>query len=215
MLDQSLSKVEVKGLTARFYDQILNWGSLGRYDRFVKSAIAKMNIQPEDAILDLGCGTGKNDCLMARYLSLKGRIVGVDIGDEMAAQFEKNCAPFKNISLHRQSILENLPFNNEFDKVFMSFVFHGFTMENRKKIIDNAYRSLKDDGQLIVLDFNEFKMEEKPVWFRFGFKVIECPLAFEFIKIDWKAQLKEWGFELFEQHVWFMDTLRLFKARKI
>ncbi|MCD6376368.1 MAG: class I SAM-dependent methyltransferase [Caldisericaceae bacterium] len=214
MLDQSVSKVEVRGLTARFYDQILNWGSLGKYGRFLKSAIALLDIQPRDAILDLGCGTGKNDCLMAEYLNLEGRIVGVDIGQEMAEQFEKNCGKFKNIRLHQQSILEPLPFENEFDKVFMSFVFHGFTQENRKKIIDNAYRVLKADGQLIVLDFNEFEFAKKPLWFRVGFKAIECPLAFEYIKINWKEQLKTWGFEMFEEHLWFMDTLRLFKAKK-
>ena len=215
MLDQSVSKVEVSGFTARFYDRILNWGSLGKYDRFLKDAIAKMAIQPDDAILDLGCGTGKNDCLMAEYLSPEGMIVGVDIGQEMVEQFEKNCGRFRNISLHQQSILEKLPFNEEFDKVFMSFVFHGFTQENRKTIIGNAYRALKKDGQLIVLDFNEFEFEKKPFWFRMGFKAIECPLAFEYIEINWKEQLKAWGFEIFEEHLWFMDTLRLFKARKI
>ena len=215
MLDQSVSKVEVKGITARFYDQILNWGSFGKYGRFLKDAIAKMKIQADDAILDLGCGTGKNDCLMAQYLGENGRIVGVDIGEEMVEQFEKNCGRLPNISLHRQSILEPLPFKNEFNKVFTSFVFHGFTQENRKKIIENAHQALKDQGQLIVLDFNEFELEKKPRWFRIGFKAIECPLAFEYIKINWKEQLKEWGFEIFEEHVWFMETLRLFKARKV
>ncbi|MHB2148519.1 class I SAM-dependent methyltransferase [Calditrichota bacterium LG25] len=213
MLDQSVSKVEVKGFAARFYDQLLKWGSLGKYERFLKEAIAKMNIKADDAILDLGCGTGKNACLMARYLGEKGRIVGVEIGEEMAAQFEKNCSHLSNVSLLRQSFLETLPFKKEFDKVFLSFVFHGFTQENRRKIIDNARRALKDDGQLIVLDFNEFNLSEKPLWFRIGFKTIECPLAFEYIRINWKEQLKEWGFEIFEEDVWFMSTLRLFKAR--
>ncbi len=214
MLDQSVSKVEIRGFMARWYDSIMSWGSLGRYNRFLRQAIAKMDIQSNDSILDLGCGTGKNDCLMAEYLSPQGKIVGVEIGPEMIEQFKKNCGRFRNISLHQQSILEPLPFKEEFDKVFMSFVFHGFTQENRRKIIDNAHRALKNNGQLIVLDFNEFELESKPLWFKVGFKTIECPLAFEYIKINWKQQLDDWGFELFEEHLWFMNTLRLFKARK-
>ena len=214
MLDQSVSKVEIKGAMARFYDKIMDVGSLGFYGKFLKSAIAKMNIQPEDAILDLGCGTGRNDCLMAQYLNEKGRIVGVDLGQEMIEQFEKKCAHLPNVTLHRQSILEPLPFENKFDKAFMSFVFHGFTQENRKIIVDNAKKALKKGGQFILLDFNEFDFKSKPLWFRLGFKAIECPLAFDFIERDWKAQLKEWGFDEFEDHLWFFDTIRLFKAVK-
>lgn len=213
-LDQSVSKVEIKGITAKFYDQIMQVGSLGMYGRFLKSAIQKMDIQPDDAILDLGCGTGKNDCLMAEYLGVKGRIVGVDKGEEMTAQFEKKCQDRPNVSLHVQSILEPLPFENEFDKVVMVFVFHGFMQENRKIIADNAYKALKPGGQFILLDFNEFDFKSKPIWFRVGFKAIECPLAFDFIERDWKTIFKEWGFDDFEKHLWFLDTMRLFKMKK-
>ncbi|RLD14679.1 methyltransferase type 11 [candidate division KSB1 bacterium] len=213
-LDQSVSKVEIKGFTAKFYDQLMDIGSLGMYGRFLKSAIKKMNIRPDDAILDLGCGTGRNDCLMAEYLSEKGRIVGVDKGEEMVEQFQKKCGKLPNVSLHTQSILEPLPFENEFDKVVMVFVFHGFTQENRRIIAENAKKALKPGGQFILLDFNEFDFKSKPIWFRVGFKAIECPLAFDFIERDWKAQFKEWGFGDFEEHLWFFDTMRLFKATK-
>ena len=200
-LDQSVSKVEIKGITAKFYDQIMQIGSLGMYGRFLKSAIRKMNIQPDDTILDLGCGTGKNDCLMAEYLGEKGRIVGVDKGEEMIAQFEAKCKDRRNVSLHVQSILEPLPFENEFDKVVMVFVFHGFTQENRKIIAENVYKALKPGGQFILLDFNEFDFKSKPIWFRVGFKAVECPLAFDFIERDWKTIFREWGFDDFEEHL--------------
>ncbi len=213
-LDQSVSKVEIKGITAKFYDQIMQIGSLGMYGRFLRSAIKKMGIRSTDAILDLGCGTGHNDCLMAQYLNEQGRIVGVDKGAEMIAQFEKKCRDLPNVSLHVQSILEPLPFENEFDKVVMVFVFHGFTQENRKIIAENARKALKPGGQFILLDFNEFDFKSKPFWFRWGFKAVECPLAFDFIERDWKTIFKEWGFDNFEEHFWFLNTMRLFKMTK-
>jgi len=209
------SKVEIHGFTARNYDLIMNIGSLGKYGRFIKDAIARMDIQPEDAILDLGCGTGRNSCLMASYLNEKGRIVGIDIGQEMIEQFEKNCAHLPNVTIINQRIEQPLPFTEEFDKVFMSFVFHGFVPEHRQKIIENARKALKDDGELVILDFNEFDLNSKPFWFRIGFKKVECPLAFEYIEIDWKSRLREWGFDHFDEHLYFMDTIRLLKAKKV
>ncbi len=215
MLDQSLSKVEIKGFAARYYDRIMRWGSLGRYQKFIESAIRKMEIQPDDAILDLGCGTGSNDCLMAQYLGPSGLIVGVDIGEEMVNQFKEKCSGKPNVHLVKQRIEEPLPFENRFDKVLLSFVIHGFAQPNREKIIRNAYQALKTDGQLFILDFNEFDLQDKPFWFRYGFKKVECPLAFEFIALDFKTYLQQWGFGDFKEDYWFMDTLRLLKACKM
>lgn len=208
------SKVEVKGFEAKHYDFLLQLGSFRKYGRMLKNAIATMNIQPDDAILDLGCGTGKNSCLMAEYMEPRGSILGLDIGDEMIAQFNKKCAAHPNINVEKRKIEEPLPYQNEFDKVFLSFVFHGFPDEKRNQILSNARRALKDSGQLIIFDFNEFDLDSKPFWFRFGFKKIECPLAFEYITMDWKSRLREQGFDNFEEKLYFMDTIRLLMAHK-
>ena len=77
------SKVELTGFTAAHYDFIMNLMSLGRYDHFIKKAVVLMQIQPEDKIIDLGCGTGRNAYLMTSYLSEKGGLLGMDISDEM------------------------------------------------------------------------------------------------------------------------------------
>jgi len=52
------SKVEVTGFEARNYDRLLKLGSFGQYNRMLKKVIDDMNIQPDHAIHDLGCGTG-------------------------------------------------------------------------------------------------------------------------------------------------------------
>lgn len=117
------SKVEVTGFEARHYDSLLNILSLGSYAVFIKHAVAKMNIQPDDRVLDLGCGTGRNSCLIAKYLSDNGGIVGLDIGEEMIQQFEQKCQKYPNVVIQKYRIDEPLPFENEFDKAFISFVF--------------------------------------------------------------------------------------------
>ncbi len=98
------SKVEIQGFTARKYDQIMNVMSLGLYDRFIRSAIARLQIQPADRIIDLGCGTGRNACLMRHYLNESGSILGLDISSEMETQFRENCQQFPNVSFRNQRI---------------------------------------------------------------------------------------------------------------
>ena len=209
------SKVELHGFVARHYDRILNTFSLGSYSFFIKNAIAKMSIQPNDSILDLACGTGRNDCLMVQYLSSNGKIVGLDIGEEMITQFEKNCQNYPNVEIQNHRIDEPLPFKYEFDKILRSFAFHGFQDDKKQVIIENIKNALKPSGQLFLLDHNEYDFNKKPSWFRWAFTKFECPLALDYLKIDWKKRLAERGFDNFEEHLFYFKLIRLLKAELI
>ena len=81
------SGVELNPLVSKHYDRILATASLGHYPRTIKQAIKDMKIQPDDQILDLGCGTGSNTQLMTALLTDKGSIQGLDISDQMSSQF--------------------------------------------------------------------------------------------------------------------------------
>ena len=208
------SKVEISGFEARHYDRLLKFFSFGVYNKILKSAISDMSIQPDDAILDLGCGTGYNDCLMAQYLNQDGKIVGLDIGEEMIAQFQKNCGDRPNVSLLQNRIEEPLPFHEEFDKAFISFVFHGFPDSEREKIARNVLKALKPGGEFFIFDFNEFDVQKQPWLFRTIFLKGECPLAHQFVKVDWKNRLSKWGFDHFDEFLYFKERIRLLKAVK-
>ena len=208
------SKVEVTGFEAKHYDRLLKLISFGAYNRMIKKAIADMNIQADDAILDLGCGTGYNDCLMAEYLEQDGKIVGMEIGEEMIAQFNKNCGDHKNGSLLQKRIEEPLPLESEFDKAFISFVFHGFPDTERQKIAANVLKALKPGGEFFIFDFNEFDAQAQPWWFRTVFLKGECPLAHQFVTVDWKKKLAEWGFDFFDESLYFKGRIRLLRAVK-
>jgi len=93
------SKVEIEGFIAAHYDALLNIVSFGKYSSIIKSAIEMMGIRPGDKILDLGAGTGRNACLMMKYLSQKGELIGIDISEEMISQFRKKCADFPNAEI--------------------------------------------------------------------------------------------------------------------
>jgi len=208
------SKVEIQGFMACQYDKIMDIMSFGLYDKFIKRAVKNLNIQPDDFIVDLGCGTGRNACLMHAYLSKKGILIGMDISDEMGVQFKKKCMKYDNVSFRKRRI--DIPFELEkpIDKAFISFVIHGFPHEVRLNVIENVYNSLKPGGQFCILDFNEFSLKDMPFYYRIPFKLGECPYAFDFIKRDWKAILRDKGFIDFDEHFMFKNYVRLLVAHK-
>ncbi len=208
------SKVEIQGFTAKHYDTIMNIVSFGFYAKFIGNALSKFEIKDEDYILDLGCGTGRNACLMRNYLSEKGFILGLDVSEGMGKQFIEKVRNFKNVVFRKQRI--DLPFSLEdkFDKVFISFVLHGFPHEVRETIINNAYENLKTGGTFWILDFNEFALMDMPFYYRIPFVTIECPYAFDFIERDWKKILKKSGFNNFIERLYLKSYVRLLAARK-
>ena len=208
------SKVEIQGLSAKHYDKLLNIASLGGYSYFIKKAIKEINIAPDNSILDFGAGTGRNALLMHKYLSEKGEILGLEISELMIAQFRKKAEKYQNISVVNQRIDQPFEFDKKYDKVFISFVFHGFPFEIQKNIISNAFNALKEGGEFVVLDFNEFVTDKTPLYFRIPFKIIECRYAFEYVERDWKHILSEFGFEDFQEKLFLKNHLRLLTCKR-
>ena len=199
---------------AQYYDTGLDIATFGRYLPFVKQVIRMTKIKPEDRILDLGAGTGRNACLMAKYLSEKGELIGVDVSEDMIAQFRKRCANFPNAKVTNMRIDQPLPYNNEFSKVFISFVLHGFPQNVRMLIIANAFKALKYGGKFLILDYNEFLLPKLPFYLRIPFKILECPYAFDFIEKDWKKILAGVGYSDFEEHFFIHRCVRLLMMHK-
>jgi len=129
------SKVEVKGFIAKHYDRLMDIITLGKYSSMVERAVRSMNIKENDKILDLGAGTGRNACLMEKYLSPKGELVGLDISEEMRSQFRKNCLGFSNAKIINERIDRELAYENYFDKVFISFALHGFPKKAEYRLL--------------------------------------------------------------------------------
>ena len=209
------SKVEISKSTAKYYDKLMNVITFGGYSFFIKKAIRLMDIKSNDRIIDLGAGTGRNACLMMNHLSSKGELIGLDISSEMVAQFERRCANFTNAKIINQRIDKPLPYENEFDKVFISFVLHGFPHNVRRQIIRNAFKALKKNGEFFILDYNEFSVKEMPFYLKIPFKLIECPYAFDFVEKNWQEILSEERFDHFEKHLFFHSYLRLLKGVKM
>ena len=132
----------------------------------------------------------------------------------MKNQFLEKCGKFSNLEFLSRRIDIPCDFGFSYDKVFMSFVIHGFPHTVRLTVLKNIYNHLKPGGAFFMLDFAEFDMRKMPSWHRFIFKSIECKYAFDFIERDWKQVLADNGFSDFRESFFFKNYVRLLKARK-
>lgn len=124
-------------LRAEFND----WAKAGRGPSMEKGhrpvgeqAIELMNIPADARVLDVGCGNGWATRLMAQQAPL-GRVVGIDISDEMVELARESSAEFPNV-VFREASAEKLPFaEGEFT--------HAFSMESLYYYAD-VLRALKE-----------------------------------------------------------------------
>lgn len=207
--------IEITGFKARYYDLFILLGTFGLYQKLIKTVIRLMGIKPADKVLDLGAGSGKNIRIMQDYLSKQGGITALEISEEMIRKFNKKCGRFDNVRLENLRIEKPLPFIDEFDKAFMSFVIHGFTQDIREKIIQNAFNALKSGGKLFIFDWNEFDLNESGLYIRAFMKYIECPEAWDFINQDFKAVLSRFKFKNISAKTFAHGKLRLISAQKL
>lgn len=205
----------MQGRLARHYDLLMDLLLLGRYQSFIEQAIGRMAIRADDAVLDLGSGSGRNACLMLKALGPAGRLVGVDIGDQMLRQARRRCRGFPQVRFVQRRIEMPLPFQECFDHVFISFTLHGFEDEDKQRVIANAWRALKMGGMFWILDYNSFDLERQLPPFRWAFRRLECPLASEFLRLDLEKMLDRQGFGRFVQKLFLKDYVRLLGAAKL
>ena len=209
------SHVEVDGWGARHYDLMMDVLLVGRYQAFIEQAISRMNIRRGDAVLDLGAGTGRNVCVMLKALDSTGRVVGVDISQEMLRQARQRCRAWPQVTFLNRRIEEPLPFHEEFDKAFISFTLHGFEDESKERVIANVHQALKPGGVFWILDYNEFDLGRQWFPFRWAFRRFECELASEFLSLDLEAMLARNGFGSFVTYPSLRNYVRLLGAERL
>lgn len=207
------SGVELSPMISKFYDKIMDVITFGKYKNFIEKAIADMQINADDDILDLGCGTGRNAKLMRSYIK-GGSILGIDISKQMENQFNKKFKNDTQVKFLNQRIDQLFDLGKKYDKIVISFIIHGLPNTARVALLNNIVNHLKPNGQLCMLDYAEFSLEAMPFFHKQIFKMVECKYAFDYIKRDWKDLLKNVGLGEFEEKFYIKKYVRLLTARK-
>jgi ubiquinone/menaquinone biosynthesis C-methylase UbiE len=130
------------------------WLFRGQVRQLRQRTAALARIQPGDAVLDVGCGTGTLALEAARRVGRVGRVAGVDPGAEQIARARAKAAR-RHVSIEFQTgVIEQLPFPDQtFDVVLSTLMMHHLPASLKRQGLAEIARVLKPGGRLVIADF--------------------------------------------------------------
>lgn len=115
--------------------------------------ISMAGVRAEDCVLDIGCGTGRLTCELAR-LADRGVVVGIDPSPEMLNKAKERASSTGNVFLMKIPAQE-MGFVNEFDLAYSNSALQW--VKEQEDVIARTHRALRPGGgvafQLPAKDF--------------------------------------------------------------
>ena len=147
------SKLFYKAMS-EFYD-LIDIVYFRDYDNSPRKVVFE-SIGNEEKVLDLCTGTATNALKIAKSKPLS-EIIGIDLSKDMLkiAQGKVKKSKVQNIKLYHMDAT-NMRFQDKFfDKILLSLVLHEVEENLAEKILTEAKRVLKDDGEIIVTEWEK------------------------------------------------------------
>lgn len=151
---------EIDGLPAAVMESFAGVGNpLGLHD-----------VRPGDTVVDIGCGAGVDSILAARKVGPSGRVIGVDMTQEMVEKANDNAvaAAVANVEFH-QGEADRLPVVDEsVDAVISNGVFN--LCLDKPGVLAEVFRVLRPGGQFQMADIllseavTDEQVEKKEAW---------------------------------------------------
>ncbi|KJH70650.1 SAM-dependent methyltransferase [Aliterella atlantica CENA595] len=116
--------------------------------KWARELRAKLDLQGNESVLDVGCGDGKITADFAVALP-RGKVVGVDSSTQMIDYATRTYADTKYPNLSFACIdARSLEFDDEFNLVFSNATLHW--VDNHQAFLQGVSRALRSGGRLIV-----------------------------------------------------------------
>jgi SAM-dependent methyltransferase len=150
------SNIMRKPLDVRLHHEFNLWAQYGidegmenPHRRITEQAIQRMNLNPDDRVLDLACGGGLASRFLAASLSVSGRVIGMDVSDGMARGARARGSQFNNLTYLCGSAQQIPCRENFFTKVLSVEAFYYF--ESQERALAELYRVMASGGRLFLL----------------------------------------------------------------
>jgi len=151
-------------------------------------------IKKGDIVLDLGSGAGIDAILAAKKVGQKGKVIGVDMTEEMIKKAKNNAKKQKITNAEfLLGEIENLPLkDNSVDTIITNCVIN--LTPNKAKTFSEAYRVLKSGGKIYLSDIvllKELTQEQRE-----NKELISGCVAGALLKEDYLNKIKSAGFQV-------------------
>jgi demethylmenaquinone methyltransferase/2-methoxy-6-polyprenyl-1,4-benzoquinol methylase len=132
------------------YDPMNDAMSLGIHRLWKDQAVASLDCYQNDIVADLSCGTGDLSRLIIDRIPY-GQLHCIDPNQSMLDICHQRLGEHNNTHFHT-NYAEKLDFNQQFDKLMLSFGLRNFSDEDTS--LNNIFNSLKVGGKFVIMEFN-------------------------------------------------------------
>jgi len=151
-----MDKVQRQKFVEKTFDTVAegyDHPSLSWFDKTALAINEVANIQANQTVLDIACGTGKVTTALAKHQN-KPTVTAVDLSAGMLEQAKKKAAHYQldNIEFH-QMAFEDMVFGEHFDVVICSFGI--FFVNEMEETLAHFAKQLKAGGKIILTTFAE------------------------------------------------------------
>jgi ubiquinone/menaquinone biosynthesis C-methylase UbiE len=136
------------------YDLMTWFGFYGKERKSRQMTIDLIQLQPGEAVLDVGCGTGTLALVAKKRVGKTGRVCGVDPSASLLAGARRKAARARLPIDFQLGGIEQIPFPDQsFDAVLSTFMLHHLSDDLKRRGLTEIMRVLKPEGRLLVIDF--------------------------------------------------------------
>lgn len=174
--------------------------------------IDKMDLKPGQKVLDVCCGTGTLCAMIAEEMGSDGEVVGVDLSENMLKKAENKSEADIQFCYANA---EEIPYaDGYFDRASVTFGLHEMPHPVRMNVLREMRRVLKPGGKIIVLDYAYPKRTLAVLLFKV-WMLVEGETARDFIRRDLSSMIRDAGFDVIEQNVYWMNTIRIVSGETV
>lgn len=138
---------------ARGYDKATSYEIKHHHE-----AIQMADIQPEDRILEVACGTGRATIELANHLGSEGNLEALDLSEIMLAHAQQKAAErglLGKVNFKIGSAL-NLPYPDHlFDLLYNAYMFDLLAVDRFLPVLKEFKRVLKPSGRLVLVNMSK------------------------------------------------------------
>ena len=111
------------------------------------------DLKEGETVLDLGSGAGIDVFLSANKVSKSGKVIGIDMTDEMLEKARTNArnGNYTNVEFRKGDIEKNIPVNDDAIDVVISNCVINLTSD-KTSAFKEVYRILKKGGRMVISD---------------------------------------------------------------